>query len=181
VLDQPILTPPATVEELMIEPKSFARDARRYVQQNQTEIRHKETYKRKYPMVIFHEYVDNLSHLMNRMGLISAGAEVVYAFATRNLVSNGNVEYSTNGTTWSALTLPSGTVYFNSWFVYTSNFIAAGQFLGYNGNNQWTPSSVLTLPPTTNTSYQEGQIWYDATTSTLKCYIGGVLKTITVS
>jgi len=95
--------------------------------------------------------------------------------------SNGNVEYSTNGTTWSALTLPSGTVYFNSWFVYTSNFIAAGQFLGYNGNNQWTPSSVLTLPPTTNTNYEEGQIWYDATTSTLKCYIGGALKTITVS
>ena len=45
-------------------------------------------------MVIFHEYADNLSHLMNRMGLISAGAEVVYAFATRNLVYNGRQYFS---------------------------------------------------------------------------------------
>ena len=95
--------------------------------------------------------------------------------------TNYVVRAHSNGTTWSAMTVPSGTVYFKSWFVYTSNFIASGQFLGYNGNNQWTPSSVLTLPPTTNTTYQEGQIWYNQTTSTLQCYIGGAIKTISAS
>ena len=89
VLDQPILHPPPTEEELMIEPMRLVTEARENVRQNQTEIRHKETYKRNYPMVIFHEYADNLNHLMNRMGLISAGAQVLYAFATRNLVYNG--------------------------------------------------------------------------------------------
>ena len=46
MLHQPILNPAPTEKELMIEPKRYVTQARENFRENQTEIRHKENYKR---------------------------------------------------------------------------------------------------------------------------------------
>ena len=84
----PVLDPPAprrTPRMLVSEAMDWIQEGRNNARDNETEIRNLETYKRNSPFTIYHEYVDNLNHLMNRMGSITTDADVIYAFATRNL------------------------------------------------------------------------------------------------
>ena len=77
--------PTRTPRRLVSEAMDWIKNARDYARDNETEIRNIENYKLNSPFTIFHEYVDNLNHLMNRMGSITTDADVIYAFASRNL------------------------------------------------------------------------------------------------
>ena len=83
VFDAP--APTRTPRRLVSEAMDWIRNARDYARDNETEIRNIENYKLNSPFTIFHEYVDNLNHLMNHMGSITTDADVIYAFASRNL------------------------------------------------------------------------------------------------
>jgi len=89
-------------------------------------------------------------------------------------------EYSTNGTSWTPLTLPSGTFYFDTVTSLSLSSFVSGDLLNWNGS-KWTPTGVLNLPTSTNSSPSNGQIWYDNSSNTFKFYQNGSTSTLSGS
>ena len=82
VYDNEPRVPIRNANTLVSEARDWIQLARQHTRNGETELRHIENYKLNSPFTIFHEYVDNLNHLMNRIGSITTDANVLYAFAS---------------------------------------------------------------------------------------------------
>ena len=78
---------------------------------------------------------------------------------------NGNVDYSTNGTSWSPITLLSGHCIIIHLHQHQLLPLAQGDLLYYNGS-KWTPTGFINLP--IQFIAFQWSIWYDSNTNTFK-------------